>query len=367
MRIMDLIKVAPDMYKSGARAVHLVGPPGIGKSEVIEHDIVATLSAAFGEQFGFHGFLAPTVDAPDIRGFLVPTKAADGTPSSFYTRPALLPTKDYLAKHPKGIYFIDERNGADILVNKALAPVILNKRFGDEYLPPGWQVWSASNRVEDQSGASKALKMMTNRECVIQLQSDIRSWEVWAEARNLHPSAIAFAKRFPGVVFAETVPKHEGPFCTARSFSAVAEYIGSTVGVDASGNVIMNFGLDTLGMQVMQGYIGESAAGELGAFIKLGNKLPEIDEILADPLKARCPKPEELHIGFMAAQLLLHYAKPENIDILWTYAERLPREIQVSTGQNLVARGGGVLLNSQKMTAWIQKNQALINVSNAKR
>lgn len=369
MRILELIRVAPDLYKAGARAVHLMGPPGIGKSEVIEHDITAALTAAHGgEEFGFHSMLAPTVDAPDIRGFLVPTKLADGTPSSFYTRPALLPTKQYLAKHPRGIYFIDERASADILVNKALAPVVLSKRFGDEYLPPGWQVWSASNRVEDQSGASKQLKMMTNRECQIHLQSDIKSWEAWAEAKGLHPIFIATAKAKPNIVFAEHVPKHDGPFCTARSFTAAAEYIGKTVGTDqATGNFTMKMQLDTLALQVMQGFVGEAACGEISAHIKLGDKLPEIDDILKDPMAAKCPDPKELHIGYMAAQLLLHYAKPDVIDKLWQYAERLPREIQVSTAQNLVARGGGVLLNSTRMTAWIQKNQALINVSNSKR
>jgi hypothetical protein len=344
-----------------------MGPPGIGKSDVIQHDITATLSAAFSEPFGFWSFLAPTVDAPDIRGFLVPTKLADGTPSSFYTRPALLPTKEYFKAHPRGIYFIDERNSADILVNKACAPIILSKRFGDEYLPEGWQVWSASNRVEDQSGASKALKMMTNRECSIQLQSDVLSWSLWAEARKMHPLMIAFAKQRPGIVFAESVPKHEGPFCTARSFTAAAEYVSNLAGVDDNGNVVMKIQLDSLGLQVIQGFIGESATAELGAHIKLGDKLPDIEEILKDPMTAKCPKAEDLHIAFVAAQLLLHYAKPDNIDILWTYAERLPREIQVSTGQNLIARGGGTLLNSQKMTTWIKNNKALINVSNTKR
>ena len=366
MRIIDLIKVAPDLYKNG-RAVHLIGPPGIGKSDVIKHDIVRTLSEAYGEEFGYHDFLAPTVDAPDIRGFLVPTKLADGTPSSFYTRPALLPSKEYLAKHPRGLYFIDERNSADILTNKASAPIILSKRFGDEFLPGGWQVWSASNRVEDQSGASKALKMMTNRECVIELQSDVLSWSLWAENRKMHPLMIAFAKARPGVVFAESVPKHDGPFCTARSFVGAAEFIATMAGVDANGNANMKIDIGPVGMQVVTGFIGEAATAELAQYIKLGANLPDIEDILKDPMTAKCPDPKDLAVAYAVAQLLLHYAKPENIDTLWTYAERLPREIQVSTGQNLVQRGGGVLLNSAKMTAWIRNNKALINVSNAKR
>ena len=364
MRIIDLIEQAPLLYKT-RKAMHLIGPPGVGKSMVIEHNIRAVLSAAYGEEFGFHDFLAPTVDAPDIRGFLVPTKLADGTPSSFYTRSGLIPSKEYLAKHPRGIYFIDERNSADPLTNKALAPVVLSKRFGDEHLPEGWWVVSASNRVEDQSGASKAYKMMVNRERTVYLQSDVLSWSIWAEEQRLHPMLIAFAKSRPGVVFPDSVPKTDGPFCTARSFTATAELLGEVAGVDGNGNVNMQIPMDNKVMQLVQGDIGESATAELAAHVKLGDQLPTIDEIESGPTTAKCPK--ELSAAFAAAQMLLHYAKPTNIDKLWTFAERMPREIQVSVAQSLVARGGGVLLNSQKMTAWIQKNQALIHTSSSKK
>ena len=137
--------------------------------------------------------------------------------------------------------------------------------------------------------------------------------------------------------------------------------------IEANPAPFKRIAVDPITMQVVTGFIGESATAELGAYIKLGDKLPDIEDILKDPMAAKCPDAKELHVAYAAAQLLLHYAKPENIDTLWTYAERLPREIQVSTGQNLIQRGGGVLLNSAKMTTWIRNNKALINVSNAKR
>lgn len=366
MRIQDLIKVAPGLYKTG-KAVHLVGPPGVGKSSVISHDIRRLLGEIYNEEFGFGFMVAPTVDAPDIRGFLVPTKLPDGTPSSFYTRSAFVPDKEYLEAHPRGIFFIDERNSADVLTNKALSGVILDRQFGTTKLPDGWQIWSASNRVADQSGASKMLKMMINRECVLHLQSDAVSFGIWAEAQKMHPMMIAFARSRPGVVFAEEVPKSDEPFCTARSFAAASEYINATDGLNPDGSPNMQIKVDSLQMQVIEGFIGSSAAAELAAHFKLGDMLPTIDEVMNDPAKAKVPDASQLHAAYAAAQLLLHYAKPENINTLWTYAERLPREIQVSVATSLVARGGGVLLNSQKMTDWIRKNQALINVSHGKR
>src|ERR1017187_9537942 len=151
MRILDLIKVAPDMYKAGG-TVHLVGPPGGGKTSVIGNEIRAILSAQYGEEFGFHISIAPTLDAPDYKGFLIPSKDADGTATSFFTRSPELPSKKYLAAHPRGIYLVDELSSAEMLTQKALAPVLLEKRFGNECLPDGWQVWAASNRMSDRAG-----------------------------------------------------------------------------------------------------------------------------------------------------------------------------------------------------------------------
>lgn len=364
MRIMDLAKVVVPLYESGT-ALHLIGPPGIGKSDVARHTLTAVLAAHFNEPFGFHDVLLPTVDAPDVRGFLVPTKLADGTPSSFYTRSGIMPSKEYLKEYPRGIMFLDERNSADMLTQKATAPVILEKRFGDERLPEGWWIVSASNRVSDRAGASKALSMMTNRERAIEIQSDVQSWSIWAEEKGIHPMLVAFAKARPGVVFPDSVPKEDGPFCTARSFTSAARLLALVAGVDANGNPNMQINCDSLTSQLVQGDIGEAATAELMAHIKLGDQLPTIEEIESDPTNAKCPT--ALSAAYAAAQMCLHFAKAGNIDKIWTYAQRLPREIQVSTAQSMVSRGGGILLNSPAMTAWIGKNQALINTSSSKR
>jgi hypothetical protein len=345
--------------------VHLVGPPGIGKSDVIKNEFRDAIAQSVGQALGFWDVLLPTVDAPDVRGFLVPTKGADGVATSFYTRSGLLPPKDYLEAHPFGIYFIDERNAADTLTQKAVAPVVLDKRFGDHRLPEGWLVVSASNRLEDRAGVNRPPTHLVNRERTIQLQSDVQSWAVWAEGQGLHPMLVAFAKSRPGVVFPDSVPKTEGAFCTARSFVSAARLLAEVAGVDEHGNPIMQIPCDSLTSQLIQGDIGEAATAELMAHLKLGDQLPTIEEVEADPAKAKCPK--DLSAAYAAAQLCLHFAKPQNIDRLWTYAERLPREIQVSTAQSMIARGGGILLNSKTMNAWIMKNQALINTSSAKR
>lgn len=363
MNLLELKKHAVELYASGT-ALHMVGPPGVGKSEVT-HTIRDILSAHFSEKFGYHDVLLPTVDSPDIRGFQMPTKGADGKPYSFYTRSALLPSREYLDAHPKGIYVIDERNSADQLTLKAIAPSVLWKRFGDEYLPPDWWVVSASNRVSDRSGANRAPRMLVNRERTMQIEPHVTSWAVWAEERSIHPMLIAFAKQHPGVVFSPEVPNNDDPFCTPRSFVSAAKLLALAAGVDSAGNpnmVIPNTGVV---MQMVEGDIGPPACAELFAFLKVADELPTIEEILKDP--KGCKAPKELSAAYAGVQMCIHFAQPGNIDKLWTYAERMPKELQVSAAKSLVEKGAGVLLNSPALNKWIMANKALINATNATR
>lgn len=363
MHLLDLKKQAVNLYLS-RKALHIIGPPGVGKTDVMRGEVVQILSDHFGEQFGFHDCMVPTYDAPDYRGFLIPTKDDQGKPTSFFTRSAAMPSRSYLEQFPRGIMFMDERNQTDALSQKALAPVILEKRFGEERLPEGWWVVSASNRMADGSGVNKALKHLINRERIIQIEPAVLPWALYAEARGIHPMLIAFAKHRPGIVFSDTVPKEDAPFCTPRSYVSAAEFLALVAGKDDKGEPNMKIPNDQIVIQMVAGDIGEAAAAELFAFLKVVDELPTIDEIHADPKGCKCPK--ELSAAYAAAQMLIHFANPSNIDKLWTFAERLAKELQVSTAKSLIEKGGGTLLNSKALNTWIMAHKTLIVASSAK-
>jgi hypothetical protein len=363
MHLNDFVKNAVMVYESGT-STHLIGPPGVGKTEAIEHDFVPALEAHFGEKFGWCDLVLPEYDAPDLRGFLIPTKDKDGNPTSFFTRPSVIPSAQYLKDHPRGVMFLDERNQADQLLQKAVAASVHKKRFGDFYLPEGWRVISASNRQADGSGVGKSLKHLVNRERTIQIEPNVTAWAIWAEARGIHPMLVAFAKARPNIVFNDVVPKEEGPFCTPRSFVSAAKLISLVAGVDAQGNPNMKIPNNGIMMQLVGGDISDKAAAELFAYLKVADDLPTIDEILADPKGCKCPK--ELSAAYAGVQMTIHYAKPDNIDKLWTFCERMPKELQTSACKSLVEKGGGALLNSPALGKWIMNNKALINASSAK-
>jgi hypothetical protein len=252
-----------------------------------------------------------------------------------------------------------------MLTQKALAPVLLSKRFGNETLPPGWQVWAASNRLSDRAGVVRQPSHIRNRVRELPLENDALSWAVWAEKHGVHPLIIAWAKSHPTVAFVNEVPATDKPFSTARSLARAADYLQVGLQRDADGALIdLELPMDELHMIGVMGDIGEGATADLFGFLKVYDKLPTLEEIEADPKKAKCPT--DLSAGWAAGQMCIHYAKPGNIDKLWQYTERLPKEVQVSMAKSLLERSGSVLLNSPSLVKWIHSNKALITSSTGK-
>jgi hypothetical protein len=355
MRIMDLIKQVPPLYASGT-SLMLAGPPGVGKSSMRQR-IVDILSAKYQEEFGSVATELPTKDAPDFCGFMVPTKDADGVLTSVYTRSAVAPTKAYIQAHPRGVMFIEEVLSGDILTQKAAAPCFLDRKFGDLQLPEGWWIVGTTNRSSDRSGATRSLAHLRNRVRWIDLEFDILSWSVWAEELELHPFGIACAKKNPGM-FVTEVPDHDRPFCTPRSFVSALKLLSQIAGTDDNGNPSMKMPNDPVTQSLVAGDVGDGASATMFSFFKLHDQLPDIDDILKDPLKAKCP--ERLDAAYAAVQLCVHYANAKNIDALWQYVERLPKELQATTAKSLIERSGGALVNSKALAAWVAKNRALI-------
>lgn len=342
----------------------LIGPPGIGKSSIVRQ-WPKILSKVYGETFGYCEQLAPSIDAPDVRGFMVPTKDETGRPIARYTYPAVLPTPEYLEKHPRGILFVDEFNQADHLTQKGFSPLLLDKKVGDFTLPKGWWVITASNRMSDKAGVVKPLMHNINRQCWVEIEpvlggdGQTQGWIDWAQENGIHPMGIAFAKAQPGVIFSSEMPSEPRPFCTPRSFTSAMVLMQAMAGDS------MNLPNDGLTQQLVMGDIGEGAAASFFGFIKVADFLPTYEEIMKSPEKCKVPPNDRLDAAYAAQQLLIHHANADNVDELWTYSERLPKELQVSTAKALLAKQSGALLNSPKLGKWVSKNSALIMTSTA--
>lgn len=357
MRIKDILRTDVLVPSYLADIAWLIeSAPGMGKS-TMTFRIREILSEYFKEEFGLVHEHATTTDAPDWRGFLVPSKDKSGEPISFFTRPGVLPLKEYIEQHPRGIYVIEERGQAQLLTQNAVSPVVLEKRFGNHYLPKEWWVMSLTNRVEDRAGVTRTPMQLVNRETMITLDFCIESATQYWEDHGMHPMLVSFAKQQPGV-FVDAVPKEPKPYCTARSYERTGKRLALVAGKNADGTVNMTIPAHPVLMELTAGDIGVGTSSLLFAYLKVAEHLPTLESIMRNPNEAKAP--ERLDAAYAAMQMCIHYVTPENVNKLWTYIERLPLELQTSAAKSFIERGKGTIVNSTAMAKWISRHKALV-------
>lgn len=321
------------------QAIHFIGGPGCGKSQIHEQ-AVAEVAAEIGQSVDLLTMILSTVEQPDVRGYLMPGKDAQGRLVSQFTLPPLALGLD-AAQY--GIEFLDEFDQASADVRKAASEFILNRRIGDYQLPPGWIVTSASNRESDRSGVGKSLAFLDNRRIIIYITAMLNPWVEWAESQGVHPLAIAFAKIRPGLVFQDKVPDKPGPFCTPRTLCMMAQHIDQLQ--------------PEMFMEVAMGLIGEGTAAEFTAFLRVASELPSYEEIIANPEKV--PVPSKPDAQYAAMQLIAHRVDPKTAPKAFKYLTRMPEEFQVA-GLKATFRKTPQMLQSTEFAEWARNNRKLV-------
>lgn len=353
MRLSELSRSIIPLYETRVPVV-LYGPPGVGKSDLVR-SFPIKLSQHYDEDFGLVVVEASCLDAPDVIGFLVPTKSATGEAVARYTKPDIIRQIE-LTGLERGVLFIDEVGQADLLVQKAFAPLFIEGKLGEYRIPEGWYVISASNRLEDRAGVNKQLTHFTNRQCQVNIDAHVDDWIAWARANGIHHMLISFAAFRPGVVIIDQVPAKPGPYCTPRSFANMGKFLMNMVNGDDEAELPS----DQTTQALVAGYIGEGASAELFSFIKVHSMLPTWDEIMTDPKKATCPPDDRLDAAYAAAGLLIAKAEHDTVDTAFTYARRLPVELQTMIARQMVEALGGSALNSPALASFVAEHKGLI-------
>lgn len=353
MRPNELENRIVDIVNAGT-PIHLRSGPGQGKSDTVQR-LPEVLTAATGDKWALITYHLSLVDAPDIKGFLVPQKT-DAGPISVYTKPDLITQveKKLAEGIDRVIVFFDERGQSDPLVQKAVAPIILDNRIGDFFFPKGTFFISASNRVADKAGVSKELTHLTNREISLDFKVTIADWVAWAKQHGVHEMLLGYAMFKPGSIIQDKPPAVPGPYCTPRSYAAACNYLQQVV--DAAGVIP----IDELTQEIVAGAIGNAASQEMFAFLATREHLPEWEDVLADPLTAKIPPAARLDAVYAVSSMVISRADDTNVEVCAQYIGRLNLEMQTMIVKQLVQALGGAALNSPTIGKFVSQHRALI-------
>lgn len=356
MKLNTVLARAPIWY-AARKCINLKSAPGRGKTTAIG-ECVEIIAKATGKNMGFVIINGGLLNPPDTIGYLVPRKVTmNGIDhmESVYTEPFWFRTKDgkRIDEFDGGIIFIDEADKMDVDVKKVVGEAALSGRLGPHVLPEGWVVWMAGNRQKDRSGSTKELDHLINRRVEIDVEDDIESLNDWMNRNNVHPLYKAFVNQNTHIVFADGVPKEQGPWCTPRSTVEASELHQLMPSADD------NLADDATALEEIAGMIGDNAAAQLFSFVKMEKDMPSFAEIIANPLGCKVPtKPDA---AMLICYNLAHRVNKDTATAVINFIDRMPKEFSVIFGRAAVARDP-MLITSPGFVKWIRENSSLMAV-----
>lgn len=197
------------------RPVFMWGPPGIGKSEVVE-GITNELN---GYMYDLRlGQMEPT----DIRG--IPFFNKDNGKMD-WAPPIDLPDEETCAQYPVVVLFLDEMNSAAPAVQAAGYQLILNRRIGKYKLPDNVVIVAAGNRESDKGVTYRMPSPLANRFVHIEVRPDFDSWFNWAVNNQIHQDVVGYIGFAKQSLFDFDPKSASRAFATPRSWTFVSQFL----------------------------------------------------------------------------------------------------------------------------------------------
>lgn len=240
------------------RPIFIWGPPGIGKSELVE-SIAGELNGAFIDIR--LGQMEPT----DIRGIPFYNKDLG---KMDWAPPIDLPDQEFASQYPIVILFMDELNSAPASVQAAAYQLILNRRIGKYCLPDNVVMVAAGNRESDKGVTYRMPTPLANRFIHQELHVDFSSWHEWATKKRIHKDVVGYLSFAKQDLMDFDSKSSSRAFATPRSWVFVSDLLQSDIDDDTAMNLIA-------------GTIGEGLAVKFMAHRKVSGKLPLPEDILA--------------------------------------------------------------------------------------
>ena len=254
------------------RPVLLMGPPGIGKTQIMEQ-IAAETGVGLVAYTITHHTRQSAVGLPFIEKR---TYGGQEFSVTEYTMSEILSSVYQMMERTgirEGILFLDEIN----CVSETLAPMMLQflqcKTFGNQKLPEGWLIVAAGNPPEYNKSVRDFDVVTLDRVKRIDVEEDFAVWKEYARARGLHGAVISYLDIRKENFYRIETTVDGLQFATARGWEDLSEMI---------------YAYEKLGLRVDRQVIGQyiqlpAVARDFAGYLELYYKYQKtyhVDDIL---------------------------------------------------------------------------------------
>ncbi|HWP51235.1 MAG TPA: AAA family ATPase [Clostridia bacterium] len=320
------------------RPVLLMGPPGIGKTQIMEQ-IATETGVGLVAYTITHHTRQSAIGLPFIEKRTYGNKDYSVTE---YTMSEILASVYTIMENTgirEGILFLDEIN----CVSETLAPMMLqflqNKTFGNQRLPEGWIIVTAGNPPEYNKSVRDFDVVTLDRVKRIDVQEDFTVWKEYAYRQSLHGAVISYLDIKKENFYRIETSVDGVEFATARGWEDLSELllVYEKLGLKLNREVV--------GQYIQLPRIARDFAGYLDLYYKY-QKTYHVEEILEGKWHAitvselrAAPFDEKLSVmGLLLSRLSESAGQAREQDALTTllHADLLDFKARLSVGQPAV-------------------------------
>ena len=272
---------------------YLIGGAGLGKTTIVK-DVAASMNMQCSI------LSLAQYDAGELGGWPVPSK--DGT-SMIRMRPDWMPTEG------TGVLFLDELPQAPTANQNIAAQIVNERRVGPHHLPAGWVIVAAGNRTSDRAGTNNMPSHLKDRLMFLEVEADIEDTIAYFYSKRIDERVCAFLRFRPEWLHKFDRDANACP--SPRSWERVSS--------------IMSWALDPVNqLEALAGQVGRAATADFHGFIKLYTTVPDMDELIANPMGAMISQDPAVMYAICAALSAKMNAK--NAGNVVKYLMRLPQQ-----------------------------------------
>ena len=334
----DLKQEIRDNMRIGLNTM-IWGGPGIGKSE-IPQQVANELNIPLLD------FRANLFDPVDVRG--IPDTRDDLSVASgamkitSWAPPDIFPSEE--THGPRGLFMIDELPTAPPATQNAFLQLLLTRQVGNYKMPDGWSCLAAGNRLTDGASVYQMPSPVRNRLMHYELEPSLDAWCEWALKNEVNTTLVSFMRYRPNLLYSFKADEYAFP--TPRSWSFVDKRLRLTKNIDDSR---LFFGI--------AGAVGTGPAGEFLAFAKIADKLPDIDNLIANP-SSYMPS-EDPAVLYALTGAVASRAEESKLENIMKLGKKIPTEFQVVLVKSILAIDKA-LFNQPTIQSWISDNSDVV-------
>lgn len=224
------------------RPILLMGPPGIGKTQIMEQ-IARECRIGLVAYTITHHTRQSAVGLPFIRERNYGGKTYSVTEYTMSEIIASVHQKMEESGLKEGILFLDEIN----CVSETLAPAMLQflqcKTFGNQAVPEGWIIVAAGNPPEYNKSVRDFDMVTLDRVRYLDVEADVKVWKEYAKERRIHGAILSYLELRPKNFYRVEADVDGLQFVTARGWEDLSSLMGTyeELGIPVDESVVHEF------------------------------------------------------------------------------------------------------------------------------